>query len=667
MARRFGYAYSRSDDFDGFNWHRWQWGHDAFDRDAGNDLLYGSARVHQLDDGADGPDAGYGDDQLTGGDGDDQLYGGYANDQLTGGAGNDQLYGGRGRDSLSGGEGDDQLSGGRGDDQLEGGTGDDALFGDAGDDLFVYRTGDGSDSIDGGCGNDVLRLEVENDWVLNLDRGEILSRGDGQVQLSDGAAGTITLADGSTIRFDGLEQIESTAAEPTAGNQAPAGLELTADPVDEGAPEGTVVGTVVSFDPDAGDTLTYALTDADGCFAIDPNTGVITVADGARLDYEAAAEHNITVSATDTGGLTATGAFTIGVADVNEAPSVFDLSCDKVLDGAPDGTVVGTVIAADPDAGDTLTYALTDNADGRFAIDPNTGVITVADGASLDYQTATEHSITVTVTDAGGLSDSAAYLIAVELDTSGDDIVTGDDGDNLISGGLGDDRISGLGGNDQLLGDDGNDELDGGDGDDVLAGGAGNDLLVGGNGVDQLDGGDGDDFVFGNNGDDQLIGGDGNDQLYGGRDHDVLDGGAGNDLLQASTGNDVLIGGTGQDTLYGGAGADILVGGAGDDMLSGGSEADRFVFTSVDDGFDEIKDFRADDVLAIGDALVDFAPGDEAAFVNLVDDGTDTTVQIDPDGAANGTAFTSIAVLDGVTGMTLSDLVNAGQIDFWMS
>jgi hypothetical protein len=99
----------------------------------------------------------------------------------------------------------------------------------------------------------------------------------------------------------------------------------------------------------------------------------------------------------------------------------------------------------------------------------------------------------------------------------------------------------------------------------------------------------------------------------------------------------------------------------------GGSEADRFVFTSVDDGFDEIVDFHTDDVLAIGDMLVGFTAGDEAAFVNLVDDGTDTTVQVDLDGTVNGAAFTSIALLEGVTGTTLTDLVNAGQVDFWIS
>ncbi len=580
-----------------------------------------------------------------------------------------RMYGGRGDDDLRGSAGDDRMYGGRGDDQLFGGTGDDKMFGGRGDDVFVRQAGDGSDYVNGGRGHDVLRLDTDG-WTLDLDRGAAVASDDGGIQLSCGAAGTIMFGDGSTLRFAGLERIETVAAGPEQepGNQAPGGLALTAGQVAEDVPDGTVVGSVTAADPDAGDTLTYALTDdADGRFAIDPSTGVITVADAARLDYESAARHEITVSVTDAGGLHATGAFTIGVADVNEAPLVADLSSAKVIESAPDGTVVGGVIAADPDAGDTLTYALSDDADGRFAIDPATGVITVADTARLDYTSDTQHTITVRVTDAGGLGDEASYTIEVALDNSGDDTLTGDDGDNVIDGGPGDDRIAGLAGNDHLIGGDGDDELDGGDGDDVALGNAGDDLLVGGDGADRLDGGDGDDFMFGDDGNDQLFGGNGDDQLLGGRDDDVLDGGDGNDRLQAGGGDDVLSGGAGEDALFGGLGDDILAGGAGEDRLMGDSGADRFVFTGIEDGVDTIVDFEADDVLAIGDMLVGFAEGDEAAFVNVVDDGSAITIEIDPDGAVNGATFTPIAVLEALTGTTLADLVNADQIDFWLS
>jgi len=59
---------------------------------------------------------------------------------------------------------------------------------------------------------------------------------------------------------------------------------------------------------------------------------------------------------------------------------------------------------------------LTDNAGGRFAIDVNTGLITVANGALLDYGSATSHGITVRVTDQGGLTYSESFTIGVLRD-----------------------------------------------------------------------------------------------------------------------------------------------------------------------------------------------------------------------------------------------------------
>ena len=47
---------------------------------------------------------------------------------------------------------------------------------------------------------------------------------------------------------------------------------------------------------------------------------------------------------------------------------------------AADGTVVGSVSASDPDAGDSLSYAITGgDPTGVFAINSATGEITVAD------------------------------------------------------------------------------------------------------------------------------------------------------------------------------------------------------------------------------------------------------------------------------------------------
>ena len=73
---------------------------------------------------------------------------------------------------------------------------------------------------------------------------------------------------------------------------------------------------------------------------------------------------------TDTGapGLTDTATVTINLNNLNEAPIVNDQSF-SMNENAAKGTVVGTVVATDPDAGDTLTYAITGgNTGGAFAI-----------------------------------------------------------------------------------------------------------------------------------------------------------------------------------------------------------------------------------------------------------------------------------------------------------
>ncbi|MGB7324719.1 MAG: DUF642 domain-containing protein, partial [Rubripirellula sp.] len=61
-----------------------------------------------------------------------------------------------------------------------------------------------------------------------------------------------------------------------------------------------------------------------------------------------------------------------------------------------------------------FTFSLTDDAGGRFAIDSNTGKITVADSSLLDYETATTHNIGVQTTDAAGKSYAETMSIAVD-------------------------------------------------------------------------------------------------------------------------------------------------------------------------------------------------------------------------------------------------------------
>jgi len=268
---------------------------------------------------------------------------------------------------------------------------------------------------------------------------------------------------------------------------------------------------------------------------------------------------------------------------LDSAPTDASISGSTVPENSPNGTVVGTVTGVDPDSGDTLTYSLTDDAGGAFTIDPNTGVVTVADSSQLDFESATSKQITVRVTDAAGLSFDKTFTIAVSnVDehpilngTPGDDVITAPSNDTTtIYGGDGNDTLTGNGGNDTIYGGNGDDVLSGMDGDDTLYGGAGADDLYGGNGNDGLYGGDNNDRLYGGNDNDLLNGGEGDDQLYGGAGTDTLNGNGGNDLLDGGTGADAMAGGAGDDTY--------VVDNAGDTVTEAAGEGNDTVRTSLD-------------------------------------------------------------------------------------
>ena len=198
--------------------------------------------------------------------------------------------------------------------------------------------------------------------------------------------------------------------------------------------------------------------------------------------------------------------------DAGAAPTGFTLTPSAVAENSANGTVVGTVTVTDPDALDTFTFSLLDDGDGHFAIDANTGVVTVV--GPIDFEVDPTLAIEVLVTD----SDDNTFSNTVVIDITDVDGVTikgstkndtinatktvkhqplPTNEEDTINGGAGNDKISSLGGNDFVKGGAGNDKLVGGDGDDVLKGGSGNDKLTDGLGIDTLTGNAGvDKFIF---------------------------------------------------------------------------------------------------------------------------------------------------------------------------
>lgn len=176
-----------------------------------------------------------------------------------------------------------------------------------------------------------------------------------------------------------------------------------------------LIGTVMASDAD-GDDLTFSITANDNdLFTItagDANTtgGELSLAMGQNLDFETATSHTITVQTSD-GNLSASADITITVLDESEntAPAI-SAQRFEVSEGIDDTVTIGTVVATDAE-GDNISFSIIANDNDLFEISSG-GILSLANGQSLDFETATTHNITIEATD-GGLSASAVISIDV--------------------------------------------------------------------------------------------------------------------------------------------------------------------------------------------------------------------------------------------------------------
>ncbi len=386
---------------------------------------------------------------------------------------------------------------------------------------------------------DDARFEVV-DGQLRLREGEAL---DHETEASIDVTVTVTdaagLSDSQTVTVTVADVNEGPVLTPGSGTVAENAAGATI--LDHGA-----------ADPDAGDSLTLTVDDA----RFEVVDGQLRLREGEALDHETEASIDVTVTATDSGGLSTTETYTVTVTDTNEGPTL--TASDGTVDENAAGAVVGAVTAADPDAGDSLTLTVDD---ARFEVVD--GQLRLREGEALDYEPGETLTVTVTATDAAGLSDSQTVTVTIgdtaetfTLDDTGVAFVDRGVAETRITGGAGDDtitghttgaRIDGGAGNDQITGVDGNDFLIAGDGDDSVTGAAGNDTLYGISGDNTLDGGAGNDIAVGGTGSDTVTGGDGDDVVVGLDGADVLSGGAGDDILYGAAGDDTLDGGSGTD------------------------------------------------------------------------------------------------------------------------
>jgi Ca2+-binding RTX toxin-like protein len=440
--------------------------------------------------------------------------------------------------------------------------------------------------------------------------------------------GNLSASDVFTLTVSNVNEAP-VVANPLADQSVPAGQKFT-----------FTVPAATFRDVDPSDTLVYRATLANGnalpaWLSVDQVTRTFSGTPGS-VDVGTL---TLTVTATDTGNLSAADDFTLTVS-----------SADQILTGTVGNDVLIGGIGNDQLLGLAGNDTLAGEAGNDF-LDGGAGADNMRGGTGNDTYIV-ENTADVVMENANEGADtvqsSIAYTLGANLENltltgtaqingtgnALDNILIGNSGNNSLSGGAGNDRLDGGLGNDTMVGGDGDDTYvvnqagdvvteslnqgidtvessisytlgsnvenlilmgiasvngTGSSANNVLMGNGGANQLDAGSGNDTLDAGAGNDTLLGGSGDDALLGGLGNDNLDGGSGNDVLDGGDGLDTLDGGSGDDILRGGAGNDQLRGGSGADQFTGGTGNDTLIGASGNDRYNF-SRGDGQDMVVD-----------------------------------------------------------------------------
>ncbi|KAA0721886.1 Protocadherin Fat 4 FAT tumor suppressor -like protein 4 [Triplophysa tibetana] len=167
----------------------------------------------------------------------------------------------------------------------------------------------------------------------------------------------------------------------------------------------------LSIDPIIPVTLTVE-SEADK-FSIDQNTGVLSTK--VKLDYELKSSYIVQMSITD-GTNRDEASVQVDVLDINDNSPMFVLNPARVT--IPEDLTVGDNVTsvqardADSDLNGEVWYTLLGGA-GRFSIDEETGVITVA--APLDREDKDEYNLDITARDQGRPSRSTSITLDISI------------------------------------------------------------------------------------------------------------------------------------------------------------------------------------------------------------------------------------------------------------
>ena len=255
--------------------------------------------------------------------------------------------------------------------------------------------------------------------------GSVVVNPDGTVDYTHN--GTETTADSFTYTIEDIAGATSNTVTVsltiTPVNEAPTAIALDNSSVAENA-AGAIIGNLSTTDPDAGDSHTYTVDDA----RFEVVAGQLKLKAPDSLNHESEPTVDVTVTSTDSGGLTTNQLFTITVTDVNEAPTASNLTTTSSYNEGDASVAITDIVVSDVDTGETITATLT-------LADTSTGSLSANDGATYTAGTGV-WTITDTVANVNLALANLVFTPTVNNDVDTTIAVSIDDGDEDASGPL---------------------------------------------------------------------------------------------------------------------------------------------------------------------------------------------------------------------------------------
>jgi VCBS repeat-containing protein len=253
-----------------------------------------------------------------------------------------------------------------------------------------------------------------DDFILTVQDGANYSRKDNSIIPDPNFNGTLSVP---VMVNDGTNDsnVYDLMVAVTAVNDAPEIVGMIPDQTrDEDAVFWTVDLTGFESDiEDSGTDLDWGVsgvnTDLFTAEITDPDNDLLTL----TPVLDAHGSDVITLTLTDSGGLTATTDITVTLTAQNDPPTDFILSASSIAEHQPAGTTVGTFSTSDPDTGDTPIYILVGGAG-----DDDNASFTITDDllqtlASFDHETKSSYSIRVRTDDQNGGTLEKQFTITV--------------------------------------------------------------------------------------------------------------------------------------------------------------------------------------------------------------------------------------------------------------